>query len=456
MYKIPFSTFVSLSVMTLILVSCNKFLEEKPDKKMVIPESVADLQSLMDNFSWVNKGYGIGEAVSDNYFISSNDFANLSPDHQKNTYIWATENVFSNNFTPNAWSKLYDNVYRANLVLFYSDKVKYSSMELENWRDIKGQALFLRAKSFLEIASIWAHAYDSVTAKVDLGIPLRLDPDFNVHSKRESVEKTYDQILKDLKDAVTLLKEESISKTRASLSAAYALLARTYLYMREYDSCYKYSNICLQRSNVLVDYNTLNSSANFPFSAINFETNPEIIYFSSVAAPSLLAQSRAKIDTILLDMYEDGDLRRKIYFKDNGNGTFSYKGSYIGAPLFDGISTNEVYLMFAESAVRIGHVIEALSYLNTLLSKRWDTGKFTEVTETNPELLLAEILDERRKELVMRDRRWMDIKRLNKENAGIVLQRVINGVQHTLFPNEKRYALPIPEDVISITGMPQN
>ncbi|HBI87240.1 MAG TPA: RagB/SusD family nutrient uptake outer membrane protein, partial [Sphingobacterium sp.] len=45
---------------------------------------------------------------------------------------------------------------------------------------------------------------------------------------------------------------------------------------------------------------------------------------------------------------------------------------------------------------------------------------------------------------------------LNKEGAGITLQRKLNGQTYTLHPGDQRFALPIPEDIIALTGMPQN
>jgi starch-binding outer membrane protein, SusD/RagB family len=63
---------------------------------------------------------------------------------------------------------------------------------------------------------------------------------------------------------------------------------------------------------------------------------------------------------------------------------------------------------------------------------------------------------ERRKELTMRGLRWIDIKRLNKEGAGIVLKRLIGDKTYTLQPNDPRYALPLPADIILNTGMQQN
>lgn len=71
--------------------------------------------------------------------------------------------------------------------------------------------------------------------------------------------------------------------------------------------------------------------------------------------------------------------------------------------------------------------------------------------------MLQWILTERRKELLFRDLRWMDLKRLNKEPAyETMLIRTFNGVTYTLKPNDPRYALPLPRNVINLTGMSQN
>ncbi len=100
--------------------------------------------------------------------------------------------------------------------------------------------------------------------------------------------------------------------------------------------------------------------------------------------------------------------------------------------------------------------------LNTLLINRWKvdpvTGKttYTSQTASDEKEALDKILLERRKELLYRGLRWTDIKRLNKLGANISLTRIINGQTFTLPPKDLRFALPIPEDVISLSGMEQN
>ena len=49
-----------------------------------------------------------------------------------------------------------------------------------------------------------------------------------------------------------------------------------------------------------------------------------------------------------------------------------------------------------------------------------------------------------------------DVKRLNKEGAGISLTRTVNGKSYSLSPNSSGFVLPIPELVIEASGMPQN
>lgn len=97
----------------------------------------------------------------------------------------------------------------------------------------------------------------------------------------------------------------------------------------------------------------------------------------------------------------------------------------------------------------------ALADLNTLLEKRWQSAHFIPVQANSTDQALDSILLERRKELVMRNLRWIDIKRLNKEGRGIILTRN-PGQLYILQPNANHYALPLPGDIVDLTGMPQN
>ena len=92
-----------------------------------------------------------------------------------------------------------------------------------------------------------------------------------------------------------------------------------------------------------------------------------------------------------------------------------------------------------------------------MLQYRFAAGDFVSVEASTAAEALEIILQERRKELVFRGSlRWMDVKRFNKEGANITLQRKVEDVVFTLPPNDNRTALQLPQDIVEITGIPQN
>lgn len=440
------------TLVSLFLLSCNKYLDEKSDQKLAVPSTLKDFQAILDYYSRVNQfSPGAGEASTDNFYLTTTDYNAMTTDVERRLYTW--QNDFILKTFPNDWSYSWDNVFRANTILDNINSVQRTQTNAGDWDNIKGQALVLRAKCMLQIAFVWCKAYDSATAAADLGLPLRLSSDFNLPSVRASVEDTYKRILSDLTQAVPLLPNAPLHVMRLAKPAAYALLARTYLSMHLYEKAGRYADSCLQLYNTLIDYNTLSAAASYPFARFN----PEVIWESYCFIHEPLYPNNAKIDSNLYTSFATGDLRKTLFFKSNGNGTYAFKGSYEGSGnLFDGIASDEMYLVRAECKARAGDKLAAMTDLNTLLVKRFKSGTFVPLTATDAAAALATILTERRKELVFRCLRWADIKRLNKEGANITLQRIINGQMYTLPPNDLRYALAIPEEVITVSGMQQN
>ncbi|SEK53877.1 RagB/SusD family nutrient uptake outer membrane protein [Parapedobacter koreensis] len=443
--------FLCLAACALLFCRCNSYLDVKPDKQLVIPETLADLQALLDNYSNVHWDPYIGEVSSDDYYLADTDWSALSDERDRRRYLWEKEGIYPS--LSNDWFWPYRNVYYANVVLETLDRIGKGQTNPPDWDHIRGQALFLRARSFLSVALLFSKSYDSSTAATDLGIPIRLSSDFNIQSERASLKDTYTQITEDLVAATEVLPNTPLHVYRASKPAAMALLARMYLFMRDYEKCLYYADACLKLKSDLIDYNTLDSNANFPIP----EFNDEIIY-QSITYATPLANNRAKIDSILLDSYQEGDLRKRIFFRVNVDGSSGFKGSYYSASnnLFSGIAVDEVYLMRAECHARLGNLEMALADLNTLLAKRWSDEKFIPLIDDSQDTILATVLTERRKELLMRAIRWPDVKRLNMEGFDISFERRIGDEVYTLAPNGPRFIFPIPDDVIELTGMPQN
>jgi len=438
-----------------LLAGCESFLDEKPDRKLAVPSTLQDLQALLDYVNAMNiySPVASAETSADDYYLTPAAFAAVSNESERRKYTWEKDNLFHIDYYPNNWYDMADRLYHANTVLETIARIDRTSFNSATWDNVKGQALYHRAQVLLNGAFVWTLAYDERTADTDLGLPLRLSTNFNEASVRSSLRQTYAQILKDLEEAAQLLPVKALHVMRPSKPAAHGLLARTYLAMRRYQEAGLQADKSLQLYDRLLDYNSLDAAAPFPFP----EFNAEVLQENGMSTPQPVQIEYARIDSTLYSLYEEDDLRKALFFGENGDGTHYYRGSYEGnVDLFAGIATDEVYLMQAESRARAGDVAGAMASLNTLLRTRWRTGTFTDRTAADASQALAMILQERRKQLLMRGLRWMDLKRLNKEGANITLVRKLGDKTYTLPPGDLRYALPLPEDVIALSGMPQN
>lgn len=441
-------------VTILCFVSCSKEkLETKPSSSTVVPSTLSDFQALLDNTNIMNADFiGLGEISSDNLYLTTADYLASFSIQEKNAYTW--NKIIFEGETSYEWASSYKRIFYANVVLEGINKIEITTANKDQLDYITGQALFFRAFAYFQITDLYAKQYDknSISAAY-LGIPLRTTADINVKTDRSTLQETYDKITNDLILAGNLLSDKTIpsvplNKTRPGLLAVNALLSRIYLSMGNYDNALTRSDAYLKVNNTLIDYNTLSLTASFPFTRFNIEDT----FHATISNSGSLIQSRALVDPLLVAQYDNNDLRKALFFRSNANGTFSFKGSYDGTgnPLFGGLATDEVLLTRAECYARKGNTVDALNDLNTLLSKRYKTGTYLPKTGLDAANALREILTERRKELIFRGTRWMDLKRLNLEaDFKVTLNRTVNGQTYTLPPNDPRYVFPIPDEVIT-------
>ena len=276
---------------------------------------------MLDRYTSLNQSdISSGEVSSDNYYLIQNDYGSITDNGYQRMYLWEKDNFFTG--IGNDWGRTYDNIFDANTILEQLGKLTRDENNAVDWDNIRGQALFLRARSFLQLAIVFSLAYDKSTANTDLGLPLRLEPDFNKVSVRSSVQETYNRIISDLGEAHLLLPVTPQHVLRASRTASYALLARTYMAMRMYDSCFKYTDLTLQLKDTLFDFNnfsTVQLANNFPFSILGLGTyaNPEIIFASRFSPPTPLSQSRVRIDSLFYKSYATNDRRREAFYRVN-------------------------------------------------------------------------------------------------------------------------------------------
>ncbi|QES87368.1 RagB/SusD family nutrient uptake outer membrane protein [Rhizosphaericola mali] len=459
-----------LFVMTLASFACNKteFLDTKPSSDISTPSNLSDLRAILDNITLsyhMNYSPMIAETSADDYFLDYSSYQALVRPYYRNAYSWQTD-IWEGATNASDWEYPYQEIFYCNVVLNALNKMELTAQNQSEFNSIKGDALLIRAFNFFNLLQIFAPAFDSSTAASDLGIPLKLNADINEKMNRSNVLVSYQQVINDLQEALTLLPEQPSStlKNRGSKAATYAMLARVYLSMRDYSAALKNANSSYVLYNTLLDYNNLNKTANSAFPTLNPEVSWVGISISNypVSSSSLSSATGYSIDTTLYKMYDNNDLRKTFFFKVNTNGkTINVKGNYLGASYssiykFTGLATDEILIIKAECEIRNNQRNDALNDLNELLKFRYANYIFPKYDTLNNTELLNRILQERRKELVLRNIRWSDLRRLNKEGANIILSRNLNGNILILEPNSSKYIFPIPDYVIQLSGMEQN
>lgn len=445
-----------LLAILLLLVGCDGFLDEKPSKDLVVPKTLSELNGLLDNTNFLmNDSPALIFNGTDDFWTTDQGFQSFNSIPNQNSYIWEEE-IYD---TPQAsdWVISYRQVFYANVVLEEARGMNLGTAAEQNERDeLIGRALFMRAKAFFDLAGQFAPVYREESASGLLGVVIRTNPKITDKQGRTSLQETYDQILEDLNQAIALLPETAVVPTRPTKTAGQALMARIYLSMSDYAMANQWAKASLESGAELLDFNTVKPSGTFSFSPFNRETlyysvmNPQLFHYSNLTF----------VDQDLYASYESMDLRKGLFYrKPNANAVgYVFRGSFSGDyALFSGLSTGEVYLILAETEIRLGRTAEGLGYLNELLEKRYKAGEFQPWSGLDESEALELVLEERRRELAFRGLRWSDLRRLNQEPAlAKTLSRTVNGIDYSLAPNSPRYVFPIPQDELQLNSLEPN
>lgn len=444
------------------LLSCSKFLEEKSNTALLIPNSLKDLQALLDNNTTLNTSVGPGlvELITDDYFVNEAAYNNLS-EFERQNYIWDGNPEYLLPQVMEEWKNPYLTIFYGNMVL--ERLLKIEEKGNPNYDYIKGSALFFRAYTYFQMAQVYCSDYrirDENHNNSSFGLPLRLNTDFEEKSKRSTLNETYFQILKDLEEASNLLPESVSSVTRPSKSAAFAMLARVYLSMERYDDALSAANRALEKNNFLLDYKDLDKNSSTPFEAMNKET----IFFAYSTSLNVLDPSTVNVDSILYRSYSNDDLRKYLFFNKKDDGEYDFKGNYAGyynSSFFNGLAVDELYLIKSECLARNNKILESKKTLESLLNKRYASQYTFPENILSKDEVLRYVLQERRKQLLFRGVRWSDLRRLNKDKRfqKVLIRKVKTEGQakvYTLPIDDLRFTLLLPQDVIRITGIEQN
>jgi len=424
----------------LFLFSCNDFLDEKPDISWKEPQTLDDLQALLNDENNIN-GFlpSLGDIASDYYYLSEQNF-NSRSENTRLLYSWNQDAL-----TDNTWTFSMSQVFYSNLVLDNIDKVSLGSMSENDRKRIKGSAAFLRAMTYFQLAIIFSPQFKKGINENQTTIPIKKTPDIGEPIIFSTLGNLYDFIENDLRTAVELLPERQEISTRPTRLAAKALFSRFYLSLGNWERTSFYAGEAMKENVALLDFKDLPTGSQLPFERFNRET----IFYSTISGnESIFAPSIANVPQYLFDLFEEGDLRKTAFFTGSGD-KITFKGSYTGvnnSTLFGGLTSGELYLNYAEALIRLDKISKGLDVLSTFLKKRYVQDSFFNYSGLSKPEALDLIKKERLKELCFKGGiRWMDLKRYAAENSEpFVITRKVGekSYQIDLSKNDTPFNLP--------------
>ncbi len=448
--------FIQLMVCCLLFTGCDKYLDITPKGKRL-------LSTVTDYDQWLNdETLVLGIAPPSNVFNYLGDNVDLlsitTPPKQQVefVYTWAQQFSFDLNAPPAFWGDHYGKINLFNTVLAGIDDATGGTITQK--RSLKGEALLGRALEYFYLVNEYGKPYDQATASQDLAVPFVTSNDVSqVVPARSTIAEIYQHIIDDINTAIPDLPlDNSGNRFRGSRAAAYSVLARVYFYERNYTEAQKNAELALANTKaVMVDFNGTLPSTNL------LGTHPDVIYGRMV-----IGQAPATLD--FMRSFASNDLRvRKLYYS-----TDSYRFVTRGATLFypaaitpvftytnTGTSFQEMKLIAAECAARSNNLSAALQHLDDVRKNRFATASYVRYESGDQEDVLQEVLKERSHELPFNGLRWLDMRRLDKENRMETVNRydAQGTIIATLPPHSDRYTLQIPVQVLSFNpGMPQN
>lgn len=390
----------------------------------------------------------------------------------------------SNNFyVDRLWAGYYNGVGAANHALASLEK---STFDDATKRQFIGEVRFLRGYFYFNLVRLFG------------GVPLVLrvaqnldDYNSDVFTVRASKDSVYAAIVADLQYAAENLPLKGMTEVgRATKGAAQSLLAKVYLYQKNYQKAYDLSSevIASGKYDLMPDYSQNFTSKQYDNNTesvfevqtgTNIDCNAAIPLYSVAMGPRVGGKGGWRdlgfgLNTPSADLanaYEPGDVRKNatiIFIKpDSGtvlwdgfrvpqrdsvqNDRYNYKAyfgrlkdPYCNSGNTDFLPKNlkiirfaEVLLIHAEAAIRLGKAGDAVSDITRI---RLRAGLPATAVST-----VEDVWKERRVELAMEMDRFFDLVRQGR--AGQVLR-----AQGKQFKDGVNEVYPIPQSQIDLSG----
>ena len=336
-------------------------------------------------------------------------------------------------------------------------------------QELIAQAKVLRAIDYFNLLNYYADPYEESTATEKLSVPLITSPDMGAASEQVTIERMYEFILTDLTEALPYLPEEGATVLHPTLGAGYAMLARVYLIMENYEDALTYAELALEQNNALYDWRQYyednrtqlddpdNYSTSYP--AIGLDNVENYIFRYGTNNQKNFGQSGTtnSLTTWRAAQFEEGDARfaSKWKWRYMSPDTIYYG---IRNDRFNGggLTTPEMYYIEAECIARQGgqdNIDEAMGILNTVRQTRFFKDVYQPLSATSVEEAVRLIIRDKANEYAQTPIPFWDARRLNLHaEYATTRTKEYNGQTLTLSPDSHLWTMPFPQGAVSNPG----
>lgn len=341
------------------------------------------------------------------------------------------------------YNSTYKRIAKLNILLDGIDDAKGSDVLRVKG---KAQAHLLRAYNYFVLVNVFAKPYAKATAATDRAIIVR--DEFNMESTpaQSTVQEVYDFIQADIQASLADLPEQKDNPYRPGKALGYALKAKVHLYKGELD-------VAIDAAKKVFDYKVglwdleqyANDKVGNPMVVVDFDMPECLVHFNG---NNSMDPEPVHITKELASLFEDNDLRKSLFLfrsphpmAEKGSlcfGTYSKVRWNVA-----GMRLSEVYLILAECYARKGMVQEALDQVNALRQYRFKAEDFTLLEAANAEEARQIVVDERRRELMLTNNSFFDMKRYTViPEYRRTLKKVVSGIEYSLDPDSHLYVIP--------------
>ena len=434
------------------VASCDNSLELVPEDSL-LPSVIFSTEALTGNavtgmYSTLqssNTLSGIPDTMSE-WQADNVEFVGSFPTFDD---IYTFNTLSDNTSILNVWNAHYFTLNQANMIIKNVPSVPGATFTTAEKNDFIGQARFVRALIHFKLSQLFGKQLKQDPTGNSLSIPLVLEPYNGVVQRpvRNTLKEVYASIEDDLLFAKTSI--TNTAKSRASVAAANALLARLYLYQERFPEAASAANTVIGTAGISL-------AANYTF--YNNPSTEHIFQVQNVAGDAGFGESFSRLysptafggrgdapfstDLIAAFAAQPGDLRYTTLTRsgvDAKNRTSVFTTKYPnGTSNQDDpnvLRVSEMYLIRAEANFRAGSAVGATP-VSDLNRTRVRAGLAPLVLISS----INEILLERRKELCFEGLRRMDLLRNNLplRSAGMPSAAVST-------PTSDKVVFPIPQ-----------